>query len=100
MAQADGVFGMSLLTILNIPSCACASSSELALEILIILASGLEIEDEELNLLNTGAGGKGNIVFEIFAVGGETGRESNDLGDEFSDSVTLWPWVMLGTLLV
>ena len=79
-------------------SWACASSSELPLEILIILASGLD--DKELDLPNTGAGGKGNIVFEIFAVGGETGRESNDLGDEFSDSVTLWPWVMLGTLLV
>ena len=78
-------------------SSACVSSAELALEIFIIFASGLE--EEELNLSSTGAGGKGNIVLEILQVGGETGRESNDLDDEFSDTVTLLPLVILVTFL-
>ena len=56
------------------------------------------LELEELGPVNTGAGGKGNIVLETFEVGGET--DSDDLDDEFSDRVTLLTLVMLATFLV
>ena len=54
-------------------------------------------ELEELGPVNTGAGGKGNIVLEILDVGGET--DSNDRDDKFSDNVTLLRLDMLVTFL-
>lgn len=55
-------------------------------------------ELEELGPVNTGAGGKGNIVLEILeVVGGET--DSNDRDDKFSDRVTLLTPDMLVTFL-
>ena len=55
-------------------------------------------ELEELGPVNTGAGGKGNIVLEILEiVGGET--DSNDRDDKFSDRVTLLTLDMLVAFL-
>ena len=71
-----------------------AELSELTLEIFIMFA----FELEELGPVNTGAGGKGNIVLEIFEViGGDT--DSNDRDDKFSDNVTLLTLDMLVTFL-
>lgn len=71
-----------------------AELSELTLEIFIMLA----FELEELGPVNTGAGGKGNIVLEILEViGGDT--DSNDRDDKFSDNVTLLTLDMLVTFL-
>ena len=66
-----------------------AEDSELTLEIFIILA----VEDE-LVVVNIGAGGKGNIVFEedfeeaICAGGGDDIDKEPDEVEEFSDNVT------------
>ena len=66
-----------------------AEDSELTLEIFIILA----VEDE-LVVVNIGAGGKGNIVFEEdfeeanCAGGGDDIDKEPDDADEFSDNVT------------
>ena len=67
-----------------------AEDSELTLEIFIILAV-----DEELVVVNIGAGGKGNIVFEEdleanCAGGGEDIDKDPDDAEEFSDKVTLF----------
>lgn len=71
-----------------------AELSELTLEIFIMLA----FELEELGPVNTGAGGKGNIVLEILEViGGDT--DSNDRDDKFSDNVTLLTLDMVVTFL-
>ena len=71
-----------------------AELSELTLEIFIMFA----FELEELGPVNTGAGGKGNIVLEILEViGGDT--DSNGRDDKFSDNVTLLTLDMLVTFL-
>ena len=71
-----------------------AELSELTLEIFIMFA----FELEELGPVNTGAGGKGNIVLEILEViGGDT--DSNDRDDKFSDNVTPLTLDMLVTFL-
>ena len=70
-----------------------AELSELTLEMFIMFA----FELEELGPVNTGAGGKGNIVLEILDVGGET--DSNVRDDKFSDNVTLLRLDMLVTFL-
>ena len=66
-----------------------AEDSELTLEIFIILAV-----DEELVVVNIGAGGKGNIVFEEAGGGDDIDKDPDD-AEEFSDNVTLFTLGML-----
>ena len=71
-----------------------AELSELTLEIFIMFA----FELDELGPVNTGAGGKWNIVLEILeVVRGDT--DSSDFVDKFSDKVTLLTLEMLVTFL-